>query len=164
MRRGEETLYRDFRIYALSHFPASFTSSAAEARARPLEWYADRIETDGDPRHFVISAFDGERLIGIVGLSGETRLSEQHKATQYGMAVHEDYAGRGIGKQLVRALITEARRIPALKQISLSLTRDNEAAELLYRSCGFEAYGLEPRATFVDGAYYDKLMMVLRLD
>ncbi len=162
--RGEETAYRDFRIHALSRFPAAFTTTAAEAAAQPLDWYLSRIETTGDSRHFVIGAFDGERLIGTAGLCGGARASERHKASLYGMAVHEDFARSGIGRQLVRELITEARAIPTLRQIILSVTSGNEAATNLYRSCGFETYGCEPRATFIGGTYYDKLLMMLRLD
>ena len=44
------------------------------------------------------------------------------------------------------------------------MTKGNEPAERLYRACGFAIYGAEPRATFVDGVYHDKLMMQLRID
>lgn len=162
--RGEEPICRAFRVHALTHYPAAFTSTAAEAEAASLDWYAERIATPGDPSHFLIGAFDGGRLIGTVGLAGEARASERHKATLYGMAVHEDCSGRGIGRKLVRELITEARAILQLKQIILSVTKGNEAAVHLYQSLGFETYGCEPRATFIGGVFHDKLLMALRLD
>lgn len=59
LQRGEAAVYRGIRIYALKRFAANFASTAAEARARPMAWYADRIETEDDPRHFIIGAFDG---------------------------------------------------------------------------------------------------------
>ncbi len=148
----------------MTHYPSAFSSTSAEAEARALDWYASRIATPGDPRHFLIGAFDGNRLIGTAGLSGGDRASERHKASLYGMAVHEDFAGRGIGGQLVRKLIKEARAIPGLTQITFSMTKGNASAERLYRSCGFETYGCEPRATFIAGTYHDKLLMALRLD
>jgi RimJ/RimL family protein N-acetyltransferase len=160
---GEEPIYRGFRVYALARYPESFTSTSAEAAARSLDWYAQRVAAPGDPRNFLIGAFEGGRLIGTAGLSGGDRESERHKAVLYGMAVHEDYTGRGIGKQLVRELINGARAIPGLMQITLSLTKGNTAAERRYRTCGFEPYGCEPRATFINGAYHDKLLMVLPL-
>jgi RimJ/RimL family protein N-acetyltransferase len=161
---GEEEAYRDFRVHALTRNPAAFTTTAAEAASLPLSWYACRIATPGDSRHFLIGAFDGQSLIGTVGLSGEARASERHKATLYGMAVHEDFASRGIGGRLLRTLIDEVRNLPGVRQINLSMSKGNGPAERLYRTCGFEAYGCEPRATFIDGAFHDKLLMVLRLD
>jgi RimJ/RimL family protein N-acetyltransferase len=161
---GEEAAYRVFRIHALTRNPAAFTTTAAEAASVTLSWYACRIATSGDSRHFLIGAFDGPSLIGTVGLSGEARAAERHKATLYGMAVHDDFASRGIGGRLLRTLIDEARTIPGLRQINLSMSKGNAMAERLYRACGFEAYGCEPRATFIDGAFHDKLLMVLRLD
>lgn len=161
---GEEAACRAFRIHALTRYPTAFTSTAAEAEASSLDWYAARIATPGDPSHFLIGAFDGPHLVGTAGLAGEARAAERHKATLYGMAVHDGFAGRGIGRQLLRELISEARAIAGLKQIVLSVTKGNEGAERLYRSCGFEIYGCEPRATFIDGAYYDKLLMTLSLD
>jgi hypothetical protein len=80
------------------------------------------------------------------------------------MAVREDHAGQGIGARLVRELINEARAIQGLTQITLSLTKGNASAERLYRASGFEVHGYEPRATFIDGACYDKQMMVFRLE
>lgn len=163
LQPGEETACRAFRVHALTRYPASFTSTSAEAEACSLDWYAARIATAGDPSHFLIGAIDGISLIGTVGLAGEARAAERHKATLYGMAVHEGYSGRGIGRQLLRELIKEARAIPVLKQVLLRVTKGNVTAERLYRTCGFETYGCEPRATYIDGAYHDKLLMVLRL-
>lgn len=164
LRPGDESACRAFRIHALTRYPASFTSTSAEAEACSLDWYAKRIAKPGDPGHFLIGAFDGERLIGTVGLASEERASERHKATLYGMAMHEAYSGRGIGRQLLRELIKEARAIHRLKQIVLSVTEGNNAAVNLYQSCGFETYGCEPRATFIGGIFHDKLLMMLRLD
>ena len=132
LRHGEEAIYRAFRIHALSRFAVNFTSTAAEAEALPIAAYADRIGRPDDPRHFIIGAFDGDRLIGTACLSGEPRHSERHKVYLFGMAVHADFTGRGIGGGLVRHLIATARMIPGLKQINLSMTTGNEPAERLY--------------------------------
>ncbi|MBN9531550.1 MAG: hypothetical protein J0H82_35460 [Alphaproteobacteria bacterium] len=49
-------------------------------------------------------------------------------------------------------------------QVILSVSAGNEAAERLYRGCGFEVYGREPRAVMMDGLAIAKLYMILMLD
>uniref|UniRef100_A0A0S4UYH3 Acetyltransferase n=1 Tax=Ralstonia solanacearum TaxID=305 RepID=A0A0S4UYH3_RALSL len=41
---------------------------------------------------------------------------------------------------------------------------ENPRAQALYRSVGFEVFGVEPRALCVGGRFYDEAHMVLRLD
>ncbi len=48
---------------------------------------------------------------------------------------------------------------PDLRQITLTVTANNEAAVGLYRAAGFEAYGLERCALMVDGVMYDNVHM-----
>jgi ribosomal protein S18 acetylase RimI-like enzyme len=157
--------YRDFRLTTLRRYPFAVGSNYADESVKPLSFYEGRIAAKESPDDFILGAFDGpDTLIGTAGLTRFTRRSERHKATLYGMAVHEDRAGRGIGKALVRELIAEARNVPGLLQIMLSVSEGNEPAERLYRSCGFDVYGKEPRADIKEGRAINKLLMVLMLD
>lgn len=157
--------YRDFRLHALRRYPLAFGSNHGDESAKPLSWYEDRIAAKESPDGFILGAFDGQnRPAGAAGLTRFARASERHKAALFGMAVHEDHAGRGIGKALVRELIAEARKLPGLLQIMLSVTEGNSPAERLYASSGFETHGREPRAAIKQGKPIDKLPMMLRLD
>lgn len=79
------------------------------------------------------------------------------------MAVVEQFAGRGIGRALLRELIHRARAAGA-DQLTLDFRGDNVVAETLYRSAGFQEYGrLNDFVSPGDGTLHDKVMFVLRL-
>lgn len=166
--------YAAFRLGALALHPAAFTSSAEEERARPPSWAEARIGDPARPDDFVLGAFAddgsveggsaGGALVGTAGLERARRPKERHKATLFGLAVAPAAAGRGVGARLLARLVAEARAVPGLLQIALTVSEGNAAAERLYAAQGFAVFGREPRALLVDGAPVAKLHMVLMLD
>ncbi len=49
-----------------------------------------------------------------------------------------DYRGRGIGRQVLRQIVVEARTL-GIRALHLEVARDNDRARKLYRGAGFEA-------------------------
>lgn len=81
-----------------------------------------------------------------------------------GMAVHDAYAGRGVGTALMKAALSLADDWLNLKRIELSVYADNTRAIALYERFGFEREGLFRAYAWRDGAYVDSLAMArLRL-
>jgi ribosomal protein S18 acetylase RimI-like enzyme len=80
------------------------------------------------------------------------------------MHVAAEQQGRGVGRALLRAALGRARQEPGLALIQLSVGSTNEPAKSLYASFGFETYGIERQAIFVDGEYFDEELMALKLD
>ncbi|WP_237477317.1 GNAT family N-acetyltransferase [Lichenibacterium dinghuense] len=161
---GDAPAYVAFRLAALAVHPAAFTSSAEEERMRPLSWAEARIRDPARPDDFILGAFAGERLAGTAGLKRGVRPKERHKATLFGMAVAQEAGGRGIGGLLVDRLVAEARAVPGLLQVGLTVSEGNAAAERLYAARGFVVFGREPRGVIVDGVPIAKLHMALMLD
>ncbi len=60
------------------------------------------------------------------------------------IAVAPAARGRGLGRGLMHALITEARR-RGIAELFLEVRADNPIARALYRSLGFEEIGVRPR-------------------
>ncbi|MFT3987257.1 GNAT family N-acetyltransferase [Aestuariivirga sp.] len=164
LNSADAPAYRAFRLKMLALYPAAFTTTLAEAGARDVAWYRDRIADKARPDDFILGAFDKAALCGMAGLERFTRASDRHKATLFGMAVDPDYQQRGVGEALVRGLIAEARKIDGLLQIHLEVTEGNRRAEDLYLRCGFIPYGTEPRAVIHQRLEFDKTHMVLMLD
>jgi ribosomal protein S18 acetylase RimI-like enzyme len=135
--------------------PTAFTSTYTEAVDQPLELTVKRLRADT-----TLGAFDGERLVGIAGMRIEPRQQVRHKATLFGMAVAPEAKGRGVGKALVMRIIELAMATDGLRQIVLTVSEGNAAAERLYRSCGFEQWGREPAAVMVDGLPVAKLHLI----
>jgi RimJ/RimL family protein N-acetyltransferase len=156
--------YRALRLRGFAEHPASFTSSYAEEAARPAEALLRRVAPPAaTPHDVVLGAFAGDTLVGVVGLEVDPRANVRHKGHVFGMYVPAERAGCGIGKALVAAVIARARSIPALRQLSLTVTAGNAPAQRLYERAGFVAWGVEPDAVIVDGAAHDKLHMTRAL-
>jgi ribosomal protein S18 acetylase RimI-like enzyme len=64
---------------------------------------------------------------------------------------------------LLVALLERIKACRGVEQVSLTVVSGQEAASALYRSLGFEPYGLEPRGLKVGGRYLDNEHMVLQL-
>ncbi len=161
---ADAAAYRALRLRALREHPEAFTSSFEEEQGRPLAWAEARLRDDPNrPHDFFLGAFSGETLAGIVGLQGRYRPKERHNATVVGMYVAPERAGQGLGRALMNDLLARARGLADLAQLDLTVTEDNDAAQMLYARCGFTVFGRQPNAIRLDGREFAKLHLLLRL-
>lgn len=144
--------------------PDAFTSTAAERAELPLSWWEARLVPGPLPPEIVFGAFQGDELAGAAGLLFESREKIRHRATLYGMYVSARFRRRGLGRQLVLAALDHARARPGVKRVLLSVTEGNVGARTLYESCGFVAFGVEPRALAVGTALLGKVHMGCDVD
>jgi L-amino acid N-acyltransferase YncA len=161
LTRADAVAFRELRLRALKEHADAFTSSYEEDVQKPLAATEQRID-GGDGSTFWGAFVDG-RLLGIVGLTREPRRKNAHKADIVAMYVAPESGRRGLGRQLLQAVIDHARNVAGLEQLVLSVTRSNHAAAELYRTTGFVTFGVEPRAIKVAGEYFDKERMILFL-
>ncbi len=63
----------------------------------------------------------------------------RHVAT-FGITVHDDYQGLGLGKKLTKYMIEIARE-KGLKKVALEVVTHNSMAINLYKRCGFVIEG-----------------------
>lgn len=156
---ADATAYRTLRLRALQEHPEAFTSSHDEDVLQPPEQSAQRL---AGPRQRFWGAWEGDALTGMVGLERLPRAKERHKAIVVGMYVAPEHAGRGIGRQLLEALLADART-QGLEQLVLTVTDGNAGAVHLYERAGFRSFGVEPRAIRVEGRFFAKNHMALAL-
>ncbi|MGV3572439.1 MAG: GNAT family N-acetyltransferase [Ramlibacter sp.] len=156
---ADAAAYRALRLRGLREHPEAFTSSYGEDLQHPEQITAARLAS---ATHAFWGAFEGGKLVGIVGLERERRAKNRHKAIVVGMYVAGEAAGRGVARGLLGALLAQARG-EGLESLVLTVTEGNDKARRLYEAAGFRSFGIEPRAIKVDGRAYAKNHMVLDL-
>ncbi len=159
------TAYQALRLQALQESPTAFGSSYEQEACLPITDFAARLSPN-DPVSGVFGAFDDtqDRLIGMLGFSRESRLKRAHIGNLWSMYVVPEFRSRGVGSALLDAALSYARGLGVLRQIVLSITASNLAASSLYRSRGFQPFGFERDALFVDGVYFDEEHLALHFD
>lgn len=154
--------YWHLRLEALEREPQSFGEAAEEHRKSSVESAAERLAADPHD-NFAFGAFYDEQLVGMAGFYRYSGVKVRHKGRIWGVYVRESCRGQGIGRALLLALIQRIKACPGVEQVSLAVVRGQEAARDLYRSLGFETYGLEPRSMKVGHRYLDSEHMALQL-
>ena len=121
-----------------------------------------RNAEDG-PRSLMLGAFLEGTLIGVGSLMPVANPDRVRHRAELGVTVLKAYWHRGVGGEMLRALIAAAQGA-GLEQLELEVVSTNERAIRLYTRCGFERYGLLPRAfKYREGGYADLLLMRLAL-
>ncbi|OLF51686.1 GNAT family N-acetyltransferase [Pseudomonas chlororaphis] len=146
--------YRALMLEAYERHPQAFTSSVGERAAMPLSWWESRLSS---PLDLLLGVFVDGELVGIGGLAFDPREKARHKATLFGLYVAAPRRNSGLGRQLVQALLLEARQRQGVRLVQLTVTAGNDSALALYQRCGFVQFGLEPLAVRVGVEYFDKL-------
>lgn len=163
LKESDAQLYQELRLSALKINPEAFGSTYEREMKFSLETIIERIKPTKD--RFVLGAFDDSgALAGIVTFMRENGIKTSHKGNVFGMYVAPESRGKGYGKLLMKELIDRARNCEGLEQINLAVVSDNETAKKLYKSVGFELYGLERKALKFNDQYFDEDLMVLKLN
>lgn len=162
LNASDAQVYQEVRLSALKLNPEAFGSTYEREVKFSRDSIAERLEPGKD--RFVLGAFnDKGTLVGIVTFMRETSLKTSHKGNVYGMYVAPDARGQGLGKSLLVELIKRAKTFEGLEQIHLTVISVNHSAKKLYKSLGFEVYGVEKNALKFNGAYFDEDLMVLHI-
>jgi putative acetyltransferase len=97
--------------------------------------------------------------VGMLGIHTRPDLPRLRHSAMIGMAVRDDWQGRGIGTALLAAALNLADEWLQLSRVELNVFADNSAAIRLYQKFGFEAEGTLRKAAFCEGELRDVLMM-----
>jgi ribosomal protein S18 acetylase RimI-like enzyme len=149
------------RLAALRESPASFSSSYEEECETPIATIERNLGPE--PGRIMFGAFAGPELVGMIGVGREHERKLIHKGFVRSMYVAPSHRGKGLGRQLLQEAMSFASSMNGLRQITLSVTADNEAAVALYESAGFRVFGREPDALLVDDVLHDEMHLVLRI-
>lgn len=124
----------------------------------PRETWRKRLLQRPESLYSLVACMDGEEVVGSLGLETLTRPRMRHVGT-IGMAVRDDWQGKGIGTALLEAALELADNWLGLTRLELTVFTDNKAGIALYEKFGFEVEGTHRRHAFRDGRFVDAYSM-----
>lgn len=151
-------MYREIRLKALQTCPEAFSSSYEEELVLPIEKIEGRLKEE---ESFTFGAWDNSDLIGVVTLVIEKKKKLKHRANIVAMYVCPEKRKSGVGKKLMQEAIKKASELNGIEQIYLAVTSNNIPAQSLYKSLGFQTYGIDKRALKIENEYFDDELMML---
>jgi putative acetyltransferase len=122
-----------------------------------VEHRRERLAEPPPGTHQLVALVDG-RVVGMLGLHLEQGPRRRHAAA-FGMAVHDDFQGQGLGSALMRAMLDLADNWLGLRRIELFVYTDNAPAIHLYEKFGFRLEGTARKYALRAGQYVDAQMM-----
>ncbi|MGE5508844.1 MAG: GNAT family N-acetyltransferase [Chitinophagales bacterium] len=122
-----------------------------------LEETRKMVEKYASPNTHVLVAEVEGKMVGIAKL--EVMHRRQAHVGNFGINVHDDYQGRGIGKALIEAILDLADNYLNLRRVQLDVWATNERAIRLYERYGFVVEGRKRECVFIRGEYVDILTM-----
>ena len=154
--------FRALRLQAIQDSPAAFLQTEVEFKVLNTAELEKWIEVSEN--RVTVGAFDDNGLIiGIAGLRRESGDKIRHKAQVWGVFVVPEARGKGVSRMMMNTLISEARLRVGLSHLCLSVAESQFSARALYKSIGFQTYGIEPRALWIDGHFLDEELMIYDL-
>ncbi|MED3908272.1 GNAT family N-acetyltransferase [Peribacillus simplex] len=101
------------------------------------DWIRRLLENERET--IFVAEINGE-VIGWIGFQSENRKRMSHKGS-FGMMIRKNYRGKGIGKELIKALLEWAEANPFIEKVSLGVFSTNQRAISLYKKMGFVEEG-----------------------
>lgn len=99
-----------------------------------------------------------EDVVGLLVISQPGQIRRRHVAT-FGITVSETHQGKGIGSQLMQAMVDYCDNWLNVRRIELEVFAINDNGLGLYKKFGFEQEGKMRDYAFRDGQYVDAVMM-----
>jgi putative acetyltransferase len=101
----------------------------------------------------------GEEVVGQLGLHTFPNWPRRRHVGQIGMAVRDDWQGKGAGTALMQAVVDLADKWLNLNRLELKVYTDNEPAIRLYKKFGFVTEGTLLQFAYRDGEFVDVYTM-----
>lgn len=131
--------YRDLRLRALADAPDAFGATLAAEAARPGGEWAERLGAAARARTALpLLAEVGGEPVGLAW--GRVEPADPDAVGLYQMWVAPEARGRGVGEQLLNAVVEWAEGTGA-RRVALGVTCGDTAARRLYARAGFVPVG-----------------------
>ena len=148
-------------LHAYEHAADAFTSTAQERSQESDDWWIARLAQPDQKIAF--GAFVNGQILGTVAVEFSAKPKTKHKALVVGMYVLQESRRQGIAKSLMHSAIGACSSNQGILVVQLDVTDGNMPAEDLYKSLGFQRFGVEPMAILTPSGFKSKVHMWLSL-
>lgn len=116
---------------------------------------------DQNPNALVLVAEVDKQIVGLLFFIPLPKKKNSHTG-EFGVSVHPDFQGKGIGKALIVDLLAWARANETIEKVFLNVFVTNKNAIKLYKGLGFKEEGRFVKAVKQPtGEYVDVLQMYI---
>jgi putative acetyltransferase len=122
------------------------------------EMWRKRLADPPDGTYNLVAVVDG-KVVGQLGIHTFPHRPRRRHVATFGIGVHDNWQGKGIGRALLQACVDMADNWLNVTRLELEVYTDNEPAIHLYKSFGFELEGTKRMDAFRDGRYVDSHIM-----
>lgn len=156
LQSADADAYVALRRTMLLDTPWAFSASPGHDRGSVVEQLAESLARPG---FAIVGAFEPDGLAAVAGLHREDRPKRAHIAWIWGVYTAKQHRGRGLSRAVMTAALEIARTWEGVACVQLSVSEHSPAAQALYESLGFRAWGVEPDAIRVDGRSFAETHM-----
>lgn len=128
-----------------------------EDKGIPLEKQEDNIASLKKEDLGLVVEVEG-RIVGILNLRQLDRKKFEH-VCQFGVSLQPEFAGHGIGTELIERAIRHAEESPVLEKIILDVFSNNKGAIRFYERLGFVQEGRQKDQVKLKDGYTDLIQM-----
>lgn len=106
---------------------------------------------------FAIIDLQTDEIIGNVGLHD---INNINRTATLGIFIgNKDYRSKGYGTEAIKLILDFGFNYLNLNNIDLALMEFNKRALKCYEKCGFKEIGRRRKCKFINGRYYDSILM-----
>ena len=154
IRRCEPEDYK--AVHLVYSSPRAMAGTLGVPFASEREW-REELARRRDDNVSIVACVQGE-VVGHLALSIYMKPRTRH-AGHIGMAVRDDWQGKGIGTELMKACVDLADNWLGLTRLDLRVYVNNVPAIKLYKKFRFEIEGTHRRFALRDGEFVDAHVM-----
>ena len=111
LTEADAVQWRKQRLRMLREHPEAFGSAYEDQVGWPLDRFAQRLREANTLDNLILGAFEGDALVGSVGMARDTGVKVRHKAGIVSVYIAPEARGRGVARALFDDIIARARAL-----------------------------------------------------
>ncbi|MHA2032108.1 MAG: GNAT family N-acetyltransferase [Candidatus Kariarchaeaceae archaeon] len=134
-------------------------SSVPHSIQEEVEWVKHTWKLRKDGKSFIFAIIYKETDLYIGNIEIEI-ISQISRRGAIGIVIfNQDYWNKGFGTESIQILLNFAFNILNLNSVELEVFAYNQRAKQCYKKCGFKQMGIRREAVFMEGEYFDSLLL-----